>query len=67
MAGKRVEKHQITQASILGRAERLAGNGLEVNPHRSGSYLWEAFVDGWSLPLDIPIMGYLAKAKKSNK
>ena len=56
----------LTQATILGRAERLAGNGLVVNPHRNGSYLWKAFVDGWSLPLDIPIIEYLAKAKKAS-
>ena len=58
-------KTSIIQATILGRVERLAGNGLDTNPFSQGSDQWKAFKDGWSRPLDNPITKILQQGKKS--
>jgi hypothetical protein len=58
-------KTSIIQATILGRVERLAGNGLDSNPFPHESDQWKAFKDGWSRSLDNPITKILQQGKKS--
>lgn len=58
-------KTSIVQAAVLGRVERLAGNGLEVNPFPEGSDQWRAFQEGWTRSLDNPISRILQQNRKT--
>lgn len=48
-------KISVTQAAILGRAERLAGNVRTANPFPPESTQWSAFDAGWSRSPDAPL------------
>ena len=50
-------KTSTTQAAILGRAERLAGNDLSANPFPPDSMQWSAFEAGWSRAPELPLRG----------
>jgi hypothetical protein len=62
---KEKSKARTCQATILGRVERLVGNGLISNPFPHGSEEWYAFNEGWSRPFDNPIANILQKNKKT--